>query len=120
MKLGKFELALTGLALAAVCFSAGYFTGRDSAGGVNITVNEAPVLAAPVETDGEGLVDLNSAGRWELMSLPGVGEALADRILAYREEKGYFRSIEEIMSVRGIGESLFDKISDLITVSLPG
>ena len=50
------------------------------------------------------------------MSLPGVGETFADRIIAYREEHGGFDTVEELMEVRGIGKSLFEDVKDYLTV----
>ncbi len=61
-------------------------------------------------------VNLNTAGREELMTLKGIGEARAEDILAYRQEHGAFDSIEEIMEVPGIKEAAFRKIKDDITV----
>jgi len=61
-------------------------------------------------------VNLNTAGREELMTLKGIGEARAEDILAYRQEHGAFGSIEEIMEVPGIKEAAFRKIKDDITV----
>ena len=52
-------------------------------------------------------IRLNSASREELMTLEGIGETLADRILAYREAHGGFDSLEELMEVDGIGEKRF-------------
>ncbi|MCR5502582.1 MAG: helix-hairpin-helix domain-containing protein [Lachnospiraceae bacterium] len=63
-----------------------------------------------------GKVDLNRAGAEELMGLPGIGSAKASAIIAYREEKGPFSSIEEVMKVEGIKEGMFRRIKDLITV----
>lgn len=63
-----------------------------------------------------GKVNLNTAGKAELMQLPGIGEAKAQDILLYREEKGGFQKIEEIMQVPGIKEARFQAIKDLITV----
>ena len=50
-------------------------------------------------------LDLNRATAEELEALPGIGPALAERILAFREENGPFRSPEELLSVSGIGEA---------------
>ena len=50
------------------------------------------------------------------MSLSGVGEAKAEAIIRYREEKGGFHSIEEIMNIEGIKEGVFHKIKDKISV----
>lgn len=62
-------------------------------------------------------VDLNRAGIEELMKLPGVGEKVAQRIVAYREEHGGFQAPEELMNVRGIGEKTYLKIESYLTVS---
>lgn len=62
------------------------------------------------------LTNINEASKIELISLPGIGESLADRIIAYREENGEFLSIEDIKNVSGIGDSKFQMICDLITV----
>ncbi|MBQ8878154.1 MAG: helix-hairpin-helix domain-containing protein, partial [Lachnospiraceae bacterium] len=64
-----------------------------------------------------GLININTAGMEQLCSLPGIGEGKAQNIIAYREEKGSYTSIEEIMNVEGIKEGLFEKIRDKITVS---
>lgn len=49
-------------------------------------------------------VDLNTASHVELLQLPRVGPALADRIIERRETEGPFTSIEELLAVPGIGE----------------
>jgi comEA protein len=50
-------------------------------------------------------IDLNRAGRVELLQLPGVGPVMADHILAYRSENGPFASVDDLRSVHGIGET---------------
>lgn len=64
----------------------------------------------------DGKVNLNSAAKEELMTLPGVGETKAESIIAYREQHGRFQTIEDIMQISGIKEGLFVKIKDYITV----
>jgi len=64
----------------------------------------------------DGRVNLNTADAKELMSLSGIGESKAEAIVRYREEKGGFRSIEEIMNIEGIKEGVFQKIKDKIFV----
>ena len=51
-----------------------------------------------------------------LETLPGIGPSTAQNIIDYRDEYGYFNSIEDIMNVPNIGESTFESIKDLITV----
>lgn len=63
-----------------------------------------------------GKVNLNQADKNLLMTLPGIGEVKAEAILRYREEKGGFRSIEEIQQISGIKSKAFEKIKDRITV----
>lgn len=62
------------------------------------------------------LVDVNTADAEELAQLPGIGEELAGRIVAHREEYGPFEAIEEIMEVSGIGEGKFAALASYITV----
>ncbi len=62
-----------------------------------------------------GLININSASMADLISLPGVGETYAQRIVDYRNEKT-FGSIEEIKNIKGIGDKTFEKMKDLITV----
>lgn len=62
------------------------------------------------------MVNLNTAGKDQLMTLKGIGEARAEDILRYREEHGTFRKIEDIMKVPGIKDAAFEKIKDRITV----
>lgn len=64
----------------------------------------------------DGLINLNTATKEELLLLPGVGDSKADSIIRYREEHGNFNSIEEIMNITGIKEGLFNKIKDKVTV----
>ena len=68
------------------------------------------------ENPSNTLISLNTASKEQLMSLPGIGESKALSIIKYREEKGFFNTIEDIKNVSGIGDSLFDKIKDYITV----
>ena len=61
-------------------------------------------------------IDIKSAGTEELMALPGIGEKLAERIIAYREENSGFSRVEDILNVEGIGKKRFEDIVNLITV----
>lgn len=60
-------------------------------------------------------ININTATKEEFMALPGIGEVLAQRILAYREENGSFSTPEGLMNVEGIGEKRIEEILELIT-----
>lgn len=61
-------------------------------------------------------ISINQADKEEIMALPGIGEVLAERIIAYRKEYGNFSSVAELVHVEGIGQKRLNEISDLITV----
>ena len=61
-------------------------------------------------------VNINTASQAELDSLPGIGPALAQRIIDFRVENGNFNSIEDIQNVKGIGDSKYEDIKDKIVV----
>jgi len=83
-----------------------------------------PVLAQQAASPGNGngekaagdKVNLNTAPLDELQKLPGVGAAIAQRIIDFRKMNGLFKKIEDLMKVRGIGEKTFLKIKEMLTV----
>jgi len=62
----------------------------------------------------DGRVNINTADSQQLQTLDGIGPAMAEKIIAYRQENGRFRTIEDIKNVSGIGEKTFDKLKDNI------
>lgn len=68
----------------------------------------APVAAAPL--------DLNSATAEQLDTLPGIGPALAERIVAYRAEHGPFAQVEQLNDVKGIGDKTLEKLRPQLTL----
>lgn len=67
-------------------------------------------------SDSNNIININTANKEALMTLNGIGEVKADAIIAYRNQNGNFKSIEDILNVSGIGETVFAKIKDYITI----
>lgn len=70
-------------------------------------------LSAPEE--GQGCLDINTATAAELEELPGIGPALAEKIIAWREENGPFTGREDVLAVSGIGEATYETIKPYIS-----
>lgn len=68
------------------------------------------------ETASAPLVNINTASPDEMEKLPGIGQALAARIVAYRQQYGRFRRAEHLIMVRGISDRRFRALRALITV----
>lgn len=80
-------------------------------------VGAAPLPPAPGAGPArDGVVDLNTADAVALEELPGIGPALAERILAWREENGRFASVEDLLAVPGIGEKLLEGLREQVRV----
>ena len=133
----RFELILLALTVTICAFTAGYYIGRNSSSASRLVESGATVFleedaaaepkedpaedpqpAAPPEpsTTSEKKLNLNTATAEQLATLPGIGETLAQRIIAYREEYGEFVSIEELESVRGIGQKTLENLREFVTV----
>ena len=69
-----------------------------------------------IESEKKVMVNINKATQAELENLPGIGPAIATRIIEYRNENGKFSSIDDIKNVKGIGDAKYDKIKDSIEV----
>ena len=70
--------------------------------------------SSAVKTKADGPININTASAEELDALPGIGPAMAKRIIEYRETEGAFTAIEDIKKVKGIGEAKFEKMKDKI------
>lgn len=86
--------------------------------GEKITIRTVEEVSADVTNSGTvgGLVNINTASREELMTLPGIGEVLADNIIAYRTKNGGFSSVEELTEVNRIGDKLLENLRERITL----
>ena len=79
----------------------------------------AMLICLPVTLFAAGTVDINTADKETLMSLSGVGEAFAERIIEYREQNGGFKAVQELTNIRGIGQALVEKNRDVLTAGTP-
>lgn len=86
-----------------------------SAGGAGRNVFSAAAGPAPAGS-GAGQVNINTADQAQLDTLPGIGPALAQRIIQYREVNGPFQSADDLKNVSGIGDKKFEQLKDLVTV----
>ena len=132
MKLRKAEIWAIVLTAAFLAAAAGWQLGArrrvPAFTAVTVAREETPVAGTPAPAGEEtgaytaspaasgGLIDLNAAGAEELKTLYGVGDVLAGRIVAYREENGPFRRVEELTKVNGIGMKILEENIERLTV----
>ena len=100
MKNTKSKLIITALALALAWSSAMAYAAPSNAKSVSV---QAPV-------------NLNQANAQELIALKGIGPKTAERIIAYRQEHGPFKTADQLVMVKGIGNAKFAKLKDQVTV----
>ena len=128
---GKKQMVLL-LALAALTaiFAVGFFLGRRTTPfeiSAQVQRNDVPEETPETEQPEEQPetdeapeisypIDLNTATKEDLMTLPRIGEKTAQKILDYRETYGKFAVIEQLMDVEGIGEATFEGLKDMVTV----
>lgn len=114
---------LVSVTLLVLAFTLGFFLGRIP-GRPAVTLSPLPTQARQdrTETAAPGTeaapsfpLDINTADRYALTALPGIGDALAGRIIRYREEHGSFSRPEELLNVEGIGPGKLEAILDYIT-----
>jgi comEA protein len=93
----------------------------------SLKANQAIIPVAKAESDeiisaqkniGQSkIININTANRYLLTKLPGIGPKLAERVVEYRDAHGLFTSCEDIMKVKGIGQKKYQIISGMITVN---
>jgi len=122
---GMYQLPI-GARLVDAVFAAGGLTEEADNASVNLArelTDGEQIIVFSISQEGEaagstasGLVSLNRAGDKELEELPGIGPALAGRIVAWREANGGFKSVQDLLKVSGIGENLLAGVIDLVTL----
>ena len=119
-KLSWYEKVILALGLAFLLLAGGYRLGGEGQGRpyqVSVTRADQPAADDPLPTadssrpdsllEGER-INVNTAGYYDLMRLPGIGEKRARAILDWREEHGGFSAPEQLLEIRGIGEKILE------------
>lgn len=127
---GVYELTSGDRVLKAIELAGGYLPTSDSKG-INHAQKVADEMVVYVPLEGEviveqsptntssestGLVNINQADASLLMTLPGIGPAKADAIIAHRDGQGLFKDPADLKNVTGIGQKTFEKLEVLISV----
>jgi len=107
-------------------FTLGFGVGRRSRSGDVLVVTQKNETApdtvrteATEQTEDRSAstqININTADVEQLALLPGIGEVLAGRIVAYRKAHGPFEKVSELMEVQGIGQGKLDAVKDMIKV----
>ncbi len=111
-KFTRWEKAILALSLVAIG-GAGLLAALRGGERDSFAINVVP--AGEVRRE-PGPVDLNRATSEEIARVPGIGPALAARIVAWREERGSFRTFDDLLKVSGIGPVVLARIRDKVRV----
>lgn len=121
MKLTKANLIPIALTASFLLFAAGFCIGSLRTSGDLRVITARPAAPSAVTESSQTAqpdtpVDLNTATVEELTALPGIGDVIARRIVAYRQVHGPFTSLEELAEVKGMGEKRIEDIQDYVTL----
>ena len=88
--------------------------------GMLVAAGASPLILAAPGSSSAGKIDINTATEAELMTVNGIGESLAKRIVEFRDENGPYERIEDLLKVRGIGEKSLEKLRAHLTAGKAG
>lgn len=115
MKNGKYILLL--ICTLSLTFVLGLFVGRNTNDDYKeLQYNERVVSTSDDVSMLNSKLDINTATKVQLMELPGIGEVIAERIIAFRTTSGPFSSVEQLLNVEGIGTVKLQQIETYIYV----
>ena len=131
--ISRYEKAVLGLTAAFLLFTGGWFLDRQNAAApYEVTTAQSGVeephqseLPSASQSRPDSLlegevIDLNEADVYTLQRLPGIGEKRALAIVAYRDEHGPFRSLEDLDHVEGIGPGILEELRAYVRVTDSG
>lgn len=85
--------------------------------GVNFYLKQySPVKSVVCLTQDIGKADINQADKETLVNISGIGNKLAERIIAYRREQGGFKDLEELKKIKGMNNYRYEKLKDFLCV----
>ena len=114
----KAAIIMISITAAFLCGMLGIFLGRMGNDGTILVHTGSSIRSETQnqeETIGSMLININTANSEQLQELPGIGESMAEEIIAYRRKNGPFKRKRELMNVKGIGEKTYEELKDMIT-----
>lgn len=114
MKNEKYILLL--ICSLALMFVLGLFVGRRTNSSFKeLKYNDTTLATQAIKVENNKM-DINTASKTQLMELPGIGEVIAEQIIAFRSINGPFYSVEQLLDVEGIGKVRLQQIEEYICI----